>query len=283
MGQLDLFAAPEPQRQPDRSGHADVDYVDASSILTKATGFMSDYDFTLNPYSGCSYGCTYCYAAFFSRSKQLQDDWGRWVQVKQNAVEKLQRMRTPLAGKRIYMSSVTDPYQPIERHLGLVRRILEELVPHRPRLVVQTRGPLIVRDVDLFSDLEHVQVNMTVTTDDDGVRRAFEPWCPTNRLRLDAVRRVVQAGIPASITMTPLLPVRDPERFARQLLETGVEHFVVQPFHVGSSRFVAGTRREATELVERLGWDDAAYEATLAVLRERLPRVDIGREGFAPP
>jgi hypothetical protein len=83
--------------------------------------------------------------------------------------------------------------------------------------------------------------------------------------------------------MTPLLPVRDPERFARQLLETGVEHFVVQPFHVGSSRFVAGTRREATELVERLGWDDAAYEATLAVLRERLPRVDIGREGFAPP
>ena len=90
---------------------------------------MDVYDYTLNPYSGCSFGCTYCYAAFFSRDTEKRDNWGYWVNVKENAVELLQKRlkRTPdaLDGKLIYMSSVTDPYQPVERELKLTRRILE--------------------------------------------------------------------------------------------------------------------------------------------------------------
>jgi toxin-antitoxin system PIN domain toxin len=128
-----------PQR-PERIGDTEVSYRDAASILTRATGFMSDYDFTLNPYSGCGFGCSYCYAAFFSRDAQRSDSWGRWVEVKQNALEKLNRMRTSLTGKAIYMSSVTDPYQPIERRLLLVRGLLEALAEQQPRLVVQTRS-----------------------------------------------------------------------------------------------------------------------------------------------
>ena len=69
---------------------------------------MDAYDYTLNPYSGCSYGCTYCYAAFFSRDRKKQDSWGYWVSVKENAVEKLKRRRLPLDDQLIYMSSVTD-------------------------------------------------------------------------------------------------------------------------------------------------------------------------------
>lgn len=281
MSQLDLFAEPD-QPRPARTGHADVDYVDASSILTRASGFMSDYDFTLNPYSGCSYGCTYCYAAFFAQRRELRDNWGRWVKVKENALDKLRRMRTPLTGKRIYMSSVTDPYQPVERHVRLVRALLEELAPRQPRLVVQTRSPLVTRDIDVLASFEHVRVNMTVTTDDDEVRRVFEPWCPPNRLRLDAIRRVSEAGLPTSITLTPLLPVSDPDGFADLLLATGVRHFVVQPFHTTKSRFVAGTRSEALELIAGRGWDRAAYRSCVAVLRAALPSLDEGREGFAP-
>lgn len=89
---------------PTRLGHARIEYKPTKSILTRATGFMSDYDYTLNPYSGCSFGCTYCYAAFFSQSTDLRDSWGSWVQVKENALAVLHRMRTPLKDKTIYMS-----------------------------------------------------------------------------------------------------------------------------------------------------------------------------------
>ena len=112
-------------KRPRRVGQAKVDYIKTGQLLTKATGFMDAYDFTLNPYSGCSFGCTYCYAAFFSRDAAKRDNWGYWVSVKANAIDLLKKRRRSLDGKLIYMSSVTDPYQPIERQLKLTRRLLE--------------------------------------------------------------------------------------------------------------------------------------------------------------
>ena len=112
---------------PSRVGKPQVKPVEASAILTKATGFMGTYDFTLNPYSGCGFGCTYCYAAFFARDADLRDSWGEWVSFKENAVTLLSRPRqqAKLDGARIYMSSVTDAYQPVERRLNLTRQLLE--------------------------------------------------------------------------------------------------------------------------------------------------------------
>ncbi|WP_354699051.1 radical SAM protein [Paraconexibacter sp. AEG42_29] len=243
---------------------------------------MADYDFTLNPYSGCGFGCSYCYAAFFSRDQERQNTWGQWVEVKANALDRLRRMRTPLQGRSIYMSSVTDPYQPVEKKLGLVRGLLEELVKQQPRLVVQTRSPLVTRDIDLLTKFEHVRVNMTVTTDSDAVRKAFEPSCPGNRFRLQAIAEVQAAGIETSVTMTPLLPVVDPVAFAAALRATGVRRFVVQPFHVDRGRFVAGTREPALALLRDMDWDAAKYRTTVEILRRELPSLDEGREGFAP-
>lgn len=176
------------QNQLGQLGGVRVDYSPVRDILTRATGFMDAYDFTLNPYAGCSFGCTYCYAAFFSHSVEKRNTWGRWVKVKENAVERLRARRGSLDGKLIYMSSVTDPYQPVERKLKLTRRLLEVLASgHRPKLVVQTRSPDVVRDKDLFRRIVdnggHVQINLTVTTDDDEVRRTFEPYCPSNHVR----------------------------------------------------------------------------------------------------
>ncbi len=106
------------------------------------------------------------------------------------------------------MSSVTDPYQPLERKLELTRRILRVLAGrHRPKLVIQTRSPIAARDTDLFRKIEQgggrVQVNMTVTTDDEDVRKTFEPGCPSNPARLKAIREIREAGIQACITMPP--------------------------------------------------------------------------------
>ena len=114
----------QPEDRPDRIGQAAIEYKPTSAILTKATGFMDAYNYTLNPYSGCSYGCTYCYAAFFSRDREKQDSWGYWVSVKENAVEKLKNLKRSLDDQLIYMSSVTDPYQPIERELKITRDLL---------------------------------------------------------------------------------------------------------------------------------------------------------------
>ena len=128
---------------PARLGRTGVTYRPAREILTRATGFIGGYDFTLNPYSGCGFACSYCYAAFFTRNQEQRDRWGLWVNAKENAARLLSELGPgALDGKRIYMSSVTDPYQPLERRLKLTREILEVLADrHRPRLVVQTRRP----------------------------------------------------------------------------------------------------------------------------------------------
>jgi DNA repair photolyase len=261
-----------------------VAYVQPKSILSESSGFISEYDYTLNPYSGCTFGCTYCYAAFFVRDRDRQDSWGAWVDVKDNALALLRRRRgKSLKGKSIYLSSVTDPYQPIERELELTRSLLEELATyHQPRLVVQTRSPLVVRDLDLIKRFEAVQVNMTITTDDDSIRRVFEPVCSSIPTRLDAIARVHQAGVPACITMTPLLPVSDPAAFARRLVETGIQKFVIQPFHPDRGRFVAGTPEAARSLFKARGWTLDSYRQVVAVLRQHLPDLREGKDGFAP-
>lgn len=286
--QNELFSDGPPAGRPPRPeklGPASIEYVSANSILSPATGFMADYDYTLNPYSGCSFACDYCYAAAFARSEQLQRDWGRWVKVKEDALDKLRRVRRDLEGRWIYMSSVTDPYQPIESKLGLVRDLLEELVQRGARLVVQTRSPLVVRDADLLERLRQVQVNLTVTTDSEEVRRDFEPICPGNDRRLEAVRELSERGIATAVTMTPLLPVRDPVAFARELRDSGARHFVVQPLHPPSSggRFRAATPSRAREFMQKYEWDSERHADAVRRMREVLPVLEEGKRGFAPP
>ena len=283
---------------PPAIGQVAVSYARTRDLLTRATGFMDAYDFTLNPYSGCSFGCTYCYAAFFSRTRIARDTWGQWVKVKENALELLaRRRRGDLDGKLIYMSSVTDPYQPIERKLNLTRHLLEDLADrHKPKLVVQTRSPDVVRDCDLFHDIEknggRVQVNMTVTTDDDDIRRTFEPHCPSNEVRLRAIAEVQAAGVDACITMTPLLLVGNSYEFVESLLGTRVKNFIVQPFHFQRGKFIAATRERAIELMaKKLNCDGASfkdeylkhYQKSYEALHSGLPELGQGKDGFKPP
>ena len=110
------------------------------------------YDYTINPYRGCRFGCSYCYASrFVYEDAGKKADWGSWVEYKRNAVEALQRESHKLFGKRVFFSSATDPYQPLERKLSLTRALLEVLLFAFPAHVrLQTRSPHVVRDLDLF-------------------------------------------------------------------------------------------------------------------------------------
>jgi DNA repair photolyase len=261
-----------------------VRHKQAKSILSKASGFIKAFDYTLNPYSGCAFGCSYCYAAFFTPTPELQADWGNWVEVKENALHLLQKRRKrPLIDQTIYMSSVTDPYQPVERKLELTRAIIEELLHyHQVRLVVQTRSPLVTRDLDLLRQFRHVSVNMTITTDDETIRKAFEPFCASVPQRMEAVRTLADANIQTCVTMTPLLPVTDPAAFAHALLRTGAWRYVIQYFHPTSRRFAAGTGEKAKALLLENPWTEAQYETVKQVMGSILPNFSEGKNGFVP-
>jgi DNA repair photolyase len=261
-----------------------METINARSIFSPATGFIQrgGFDWTCNPYVGCTFGCTYCYAMFLPQNRRPKDEWGRWFQAKANAVEVARKQAPKVAGQSVYFSSVTDPYLPAERSLQLTRGILETLIPHQPRLLVQTRGPLVVRDLDLLKQFRAVRVNISIPTDNEEVRQAFEPKAPLLERRWQAAAKVREAGIAVGICVTPMLPLEHPERFVERLVAFGPEVLVVQDFHDSGGGFGADTGKEARRLLAAGEWTGERYEGTKRLLRERM-EVYEGEEGFFPP
>ncbi|MCC3438361.1 MAG: radical SAM protein [Microcoleus sp. PH2017_40_RAT_O_B] len=281
-------------------GNAKVYAQNAQSVLNKATGFISAYDFTLNPYRGCQYGCSYCYAAAFSPNSQMRDDWGNWVIIKQNAVAILKKelecwhKKNPDRPPTIYMSSVTDPYQPIESKEQLTRHLLEVMVPYQPTLVIQTRSPMITRDIDILQQFQRLRINMSIPTGSEKVRKDFEPKSPSIPARLKAIAKLKYSfpyqencEVRFSITVTPLLPTlpEDEGNFISKL--EVVDRVVIQDFHASNERsLIASTRSEALALKQKYAWwynsEQQSYRKFKNKLKAMLPDVEImeGKEGF---
>jgi DNA repair photolyase len=256
----------------------------AKSIFSPATGFIlrGGFDWTCNPYLGCTFGCVYCYAMFLPQNRRPKKDWGRWFQAKTNAVELARKHGPKLAGQALYLSSVTDPYLPAERSLRLTRGILETLIPHQPRLLVQTRGPLVTRDVDVLTQFRSVRVNVSIPTDSERIRRTFEPKAPPLDERWEALAAVRSAGIPVGICVTPMLPLEDEVAFLERLLTFDPEVLVVQDFHDSGGGFGADTADEARELLANHAWDAERYRDFIRRAEERR-LVYEGEAGFFPP
>jgi DNA repair photolyase len=187
----------------------------AKKILTEAKGYL-DVGFThsLNPYSGCAFACMYCYVREMPIQRFKEIPWGEWLDIKTNAAEnyrkeiiKLRKKNSPL---NIFMSSATDPYQPIERKANLTRGILEEMIENPPDfLQIQTRSPLVARDIDLLVNLKEkceVLVSMTVETDREDIKQIFAPYAPGISLRIKGLKEVHDAGISTQASISPVLP-----------------------------------------------------------------------------
>lgn len=183
------------------------------------------FDYALNPYVGCQHACTYCYARFMRRFSGHAEPWGAFVDVKANLPALLPR---ELARKRpgtVWLSGVCDPYQPLEARCLLTRRCLALLVAHDWPVAVQTRSPLVLRDLDLLAAAPGVTVTVTVTTADDRVRRLFEPAAPPVAARLRALAALHRAGVRTAAMVAPLLPgaERLPEALAGSVDEVLVD------------------------------------------------------------
>ena len=245
-----------------------MEMIEAKSLFNPAAGFIKrgGFDFTCNPYLGCTFGCTYCYARYLPQNDRPKEDWGRWLIAKKNAVEVARKQAKKVAGKSLYLSSVTDPYLPIERSLGLTRGILEEVLPYQPRLVVQTRGPLVVRDIDVLSEFHSIRVNISIPTDDEAIRQSFEPKAPPLEKRWDAIAQLKDAGIPVGLCVTPTLPLKDVDAFIDRLAAFGADVLVVQEFHDSGGGFGADTSETALQLRARAFVGNGAISTLLDVL-----------------
>ncbi len=179
-----------------------VKEVRAKTILSKSK--VSDY--TINPYIGCEHGCTYCYARFMKRYTGHREPWGRFVDVKINAVSLLQReIRRKRAGK-VWISGVCDPYQPIEKEYELTKGCLEVLLRHGWPVLVQTKSPLVLRDAELMRRLREIEVGFTITTADANVKEIFEPNAPAVKDRIETLEKLHSVGVKTYAMIAPILP-----------------------------------------------------------------------------
>lgn len=262
-----------------------MESINARSIFSPATGYIQrgGFAWTCNPYVGCTFGCTYCYAVFLPQNRRPREDWGKWIQAKVNAVELAQKEAHKVAGAALYLSSVTDPYVPVERTLGLTRGILENLVPHQPRLLVQTRGPLVVRDIDVLQQFRSLRVNISIPTDSEAVRQKFEPKAPPLERRWETLQMLRDAGLPVGICVTPTLPLENVEAFVNRLAAFAPDVLVTQDFHVSRGNYGADTSAAAWQIRDELRWSEDHYVRFREQLCERIGMVYEAEAGFFPP
>jgi DNA repair photolyase len=193
------------------------------TLLTR-TGITS-FDYVINPYVGCEHGCRYCYAAFMKRFTGHLEPWGGFVDVKVNGPAALRRQLRRARPGKVLLSSVTDPYQPLEKKYGLTRSSLEALLDVQFPVTVLTRSPLCLRDIDLFKRFERISVGFSVGTHDEAMRRLLEPHSPSIRSRLGALAALHGEGIPTWVFIGPMLPL-DPAALVKGLLGAVDEVFI---------------------------------------------------------
>ncbi len=277
----------------------------AGRMLQPATGYLTGFTHSLNPYIGCAFGrpvdnlgrdtvgCPYCYVRRLPVALLHPKPWGTWVTVKEGAPERLRRelRRSRARGEtlRIFLGSSTDPYQPVEGRWKITRELLRVIAEEGgvDQLVVQTRSPMVLRDVDLLRALgKKVRVSLTVETDDEKVRRLLTPTSPPVSGRLRALARLRRAGVPTQAAVSPVLPM-NPDRLARLLAEAA-DRVVLDTFHLGDGS--GGKRSRLLGMPRRLeaagyeGWFDPDLHLRLIPIFVGIlgpGRVGLGAAGFA--
>jgi DNA repair photolyase len=194
-----------------RADDASYQEISCRSALNRVKGMP--FDWTLNPYRGCTHGCHYCFARRYHAQFELNasDEFASVILVKHNIVEVLQKEldRPSWTREHVAVGTATDPYQPIEGRYKLTRGSIQALTRGATPFGLVTKGPMVVRDIDVLQ--EHARraactIYMSVPTVDDEAWRTLEPGTAPPLQRLRAVRELVDAGINAGVLMAPIVP-----------------------------------------------------------------------------
>jgi DNA repair photolyase len=216
--------------------------------------------------------------------------WGQFTTFKSNAPELLRRELRP--DQIIYCSPLVDPYQPAEESELMMPRILDELLSRPPKVfVIQTRGPLIERDLPRLVELSSrttLRVSFSITTNREAVRKLYEPHCATIDCRLKAIRELRNAGISTFATLAPMLPC-DPEELAAIALDATDQDVIGDPLHIRSVKPHGATTREAAFAISQKhghsAWLEPEFQRQVierirATVRQAGRRFRTGTEGF---
>ena len=272
-----------------------IRYIQAKSILTpQARGFLTSgelpYTHSLSWAAGCGYGKLYCGAFCYAQmlpnwhfARRQDEGWGEALIIKANAPELLEAQLARGHNRpamRIFMSPVTDPYQPIERKLRLTRRCLDVFARYDDLdlLLIQTRGPAVLDDIDLIARIPYAWLGMTIETD-----RGDLPYGPSEshvQRRLAAVKRAVERGVSTQIAVSPCLPY-SPD-FAARLLDTGAQRIVIDTFAIGDGSRGRRTGNSPFAALADYDWrDDGIAMRLYQQLKSRHGAVAWSGSGFA--
>jgi DNA repair photolyase len=249
-----------------RLGH-DIEYftLPIRSLLNRCTSARMPFTWTINPYRGCEFACKYCYARYTHEFMEMRDgaDFEQKIFIKQHAAELLrQELRHVKPGEEIAIGTATDPYQPAERRFEVTRTILEEFSRHQGfHIGIVTKSNLVVRDIDLLRAItaqNKLFVNITITTLNVELARILEPRAPRPDLRLDAMRKLIEAGIPAGAICAPVLPgitdsPRDLEALVRAVADAGGKYIFANSLFLkpcSAAVFMPFLEKEFPQLVE---------------------------------
>ena len=181
-----------------------INEIRAKSIIVKTN--LPDGDFVINPYVGCTHGCKYCYARFMKRFTGHTEPWGSFVDVKINAPDLIPKNTNKYRGESITISSVTDPYQPIEGKYKLTRKIIERLIPLQPHLNLITKSDLVVRDIDLLKQFKNCIITLSFSITDEKLRKQIEVLSSSAEQKINALKELHNAKIPTALFISPIFP-----------------------------------------------------------------------------
>ena len=171
----------------------------AKEIITRSK--FPGCDWVINPYVGCGHNCTYCYARFIARWRKY-GQWGTWVEAKENAPE---LVKNRYVKGHVFMSSICDAYQPIEKDLEITRKILENM-DKNIHLSILTKSDLVLRDMDLFKQFKNIEVGMTINNFSGNVKNILEPNSPSFENRIKALKTLHTNKIKTYVFISPIIP-----------------------------------------------------------------------------
>lgn len=225
----------------------------SKSILSTSKVF----DYVINPYVGCQHACSYCYARFMKRFTGHREPWGDFVDIKINAPDLLEKEIRKKRKGTVWISGVCDPYQPLEAKYEITRKCLDILVQNDWPAVVQTRSPLVLRDMDIFRRSKEIEVGLSITTANDEIRKIFEPNAPSIMERLRAVESLHQNGIRTYAMIAPMLP--EAENLTA-MLAGKVDYIIIDRMNY----------RHADRIYEKHGWKEKNADAYFKMIGNRI-------------